>query len=114
MQWDIGVAPLIDDEFNRGKSHIKYMEYAMKHIPVVASDVYPYTHNAREALLCKNSSEWFRKLNQLIRDKKYRHQVSKKTHDHVTADLQYKDKGHLWVEAANSVIKNYKEKHSLV
>lgn len=114
MRWDVGVAPLIDDEFNRGKSHIKYMEYAMKHIPVVASDVYPYTYNAKEALLCRNTVDWYRNLKSLIRDKKYRHQVAKKTRDHVIADLQYKDKGQMWVDTCETVIKNYKEKHNLV
>jgi hypothetical protein len=109
MRWDIGIAPLVDDEFNRGKSHIKYMEYAMKHIPVVASDVYPYTHGAREALLCRNTVDWYRNLKNLIRDKKLRHRLAQRTHEHVINDLQYKDKGHLWLSASESVIKNYKE-----
>ena len=30
--WNVGLAPLIDDEFNRGKSHIKWMEYALSGI----------------------------------------------------------------------------------
>jgi hypothetical protein len=114
MRWDIGVAPLIDDEFNHGKSHIKYMEYAMKHIPVVASDVYPYTRHAKEALLCRNTTDWFQKLHQLIRDKKYRFDTARKIHEHVMSDCQYRDKGQLWVDAAQTVIKNYKEKHNLV
>ena len=42
LKWDIGLAPLIDDQFNRGKSHIKWMEYSMKKIPTIASRVYPY------------------------------------------------------------------------
>jgi hypothetical protein len=107
MKWDIGLAPLIDDDFNRGKSHIKYMEYAMKHIPVVASNVYPYKYNATEALLCSNANDWYRNLKSLIRDKKFRHQTAQKINKHVMAEMQYKDKGQMWIDAAQSVINNY-------
>ena len=107
QRWDIGVAPLIDDEFNRGKSHIKYMEYSMKAIPTVASDVYPYTHNAREAVLCKNVNEWKQKLENLIIDRKLRREIGQKAREHVLSECQYKEHGHEWVDAVSSVIKNY-------
>ena len=107
MPWDIGVAPLIDDEFNRGKSHIKYMEYAMKYIPVVASDTYPYKHNATGAILCRNQTDWYIKLKMLIANKKLRHQTAQKINQHVLDNLQYKDKGQMWIDAAQDVINNY-------
>lgn len=107
MKWDIGLAPLIDDQFNRGKSHIKYMEYAMKRIPTVASDVYPYTHNAREAVLCKNEVEWYQKLTQLIKDKQQRREIGQKAYEHVTTELQYKDHAQEWIDAVESVINNH-------
>lgn len=109
QRWDIGLAPLIDDVFNRGKSHIKYLEYSLKGIPTVASDVYPYTNNAKEAVLCKNVNEWKQKLENLIIDKKLRRETGQKAKQHVLAECQYKDHGHEWVEALTSVIKNYKK-----
>ncbi len=39
---DVGLAPLIDNDFNRSKSNIKYLEYSMAGIPTVASDLTPY------------------------------------------------------------------------
>lgn len=107
QRWDIGLAPLIDDDFNRGKSHIKYLEYSMKAIPTVASDVYPYTYNAREAVLCKNVNEWRQKLENLIIDKKLRREIGQKAKQHVLADCQYKDHGDKWIDALASVIKNH-------
>lgn len=109
MKWDIGIAPLVDDAFNRGKSHIKYMEYSMKKIPTVASDVYPYTHNATEAFLCADLDDWEHTLDMLIKSPEKRPQHGSKAYDSVTQTQQYKDNGHLWVEAANTVIKNYKK-----
>jgi len=106
MRWDIGIAPLIDDVFNRGKSHIKYMEYAMKKIPVVASDVYPYSKNAKHALLAKNPAQFKQRLETLIKDKKYRYELGQKAYEHVTTDLQYKDHAQEWVNAVQSVIEN--------
>lgn len=38
----VGVAPLVDDRFNRSKSWIKPLEYGALGIPCVASDVAPY------------------------------------------------------------------------
>lgn len=105
QRWDIGVAPLIDDEFNKGKSHIKYLEYSMKSIPTIASDVYPYTHNAKEAVFCKNEAEWKQKLEMLIIDKKLRREIGKKAREHVLRDCQYIDKGQMWIDAVSSVIK---------
>ena len=40
--WDLLLAPLIDDEFNRGKSDIKLVDAVAKGIPWVASYVTPY------------------------------------------------------------------------
>ena len=106
QRWDIGLAPLIDDTFNRGKSHIKYLEYSNKSIPTIASDVYPYTHNAKEAVLCRTQGEWNQKLEMLIIDKKLRREIGAKAKQHVLTECQYKDHGHEWIEALESVIKN--------
>jgi len=109
QKWSIGIAPLIDDAFNRGKSHIKYMEYSMKKIPTVASAVYPYSKNAKEALLCKTSQEWYDTLDSLISDKKKRVEIGERAYKHVVAEQQYKDYAYLWEEAIEAVIKSDKK-----
>jgi GT2 family glycosyltransferase/glycosyltransferase involved in cell wall biosynthesis len=40
--WDVAVAPLFDDEFNRFKSDLKYLEYGALGLPAVYSDREPY------------------------------------------------------------------------
>jgi glycosyltransferase involved in cell wall biosynthesis len=40
--WKLGVAPLADTEFNEAKSDLKFLEYTLLGLPVVASDLPPY------------------------------------------------------------------------
>ena len=45
MSWlcvDVGLAPLVDNQFNRCKSHVKYIDYAMAKVAGVYSDLAPY------------------------------------------------------------------------
>jgi glycosyltransferase involved in cell wall biosynthesis len=42
LNWSIGLAPLMDETFNRCKTPTKFIEYTGCGIPVVASNVLPY------------------------------------------------------------------------
>ncbi len=55
---DVGIAPLVDDPFNRNKSCIKYYEYAMTGAVTLASNVLPYSEEV--PLLAKNNQSWWR------------------------------------------------------
>ncbi len=58
---DIGIAPLLDDRFNRNKSCIKYYEYAMSGAVTVASRVLPYSTEV--PITAKNKREaWTQQL----------------------------------------------------
>jgi glycosyltransferase involved in cell wall biosynthesis len=41
-RWDLALAPLVDDRFNRSKSDLKFLEYTALGLPVVVSDVEAY------------------------------------------------------------------------
>ena len=61
LKLDIGIAPLLDDQFNRHKSCIKYYEYAMSGAVTLASHVVPYSTEV--PITAKNNREsWKRKL----------------------------------------------------
>jgi len=74
---DIGLAPLYDNEFNRGKSCLKFYEYASIGTAVLASDVQPYN---KEAMYCakNNIKDWKNKLEKLIVDEKFRKDLAEK------------------------------------
>jgi len=67
--FDIAVAPLVDSTFNRCKSDLKFLEYAACALPVVASNVVPYSLTVRhgeDGLLADNDEEsWFKAVESL-------------------------------------------------
>lgn len=80
--FDIGIAPLLDNEFNRGKSCIKFYEYAATGTVTLASDVEPY--KSEVSYLAKNTAEdWYKKLEKLIVDKDFRDKLQKEQSDWV-------------------------------
>lgn len=89
--FDIAIAPLEDNEFNRGKSNIKYYEYASVGSPTLASDVLPY--NTEVSYLAKNTTkDWYNKLEKLIVDEKFRQELAQKQGDWVKKNRNCNDK----------------------
>lgn len=90
-KWHIGIAPLVNNEFTRGKSHIKWMEYAMLKIPTVASKVYPYEKNITEetGLLAIDGLEFYKHLKTLINNKDLREQIGNNAYNYVCSNLQW-------------------------
>lgn len=75
LRLDIGIAPVMNNEFSRAKSNIKYQEYAINRIPGVFSDVlYGDTViNGVDGIVVQNDPEqWFDKLCYLIDNKDVR------------------------------------------
>jgi glycosyltransferase involved in cell wall biosynthesis len=77
LDFDIGVAPLVDNEFNRSKSPLKAMEYGARGIPVVASNVEPYAkyiEHGVDGFLVKSEHEWGKYIG-MLRDPELRAQM---------------------------------------
>lgn len=75
--FDIGIAPLVDNEFNHGKSCIKYYEYATVGTVTLASDTLPYSDEVNYT--AKNTfKDWYNKLEKLIVDKEFREKLLEK------------------------------------
>jgi len=71
---DVAIAPLKDNRFNACKSCVKYVEYTMTGIPVVASNVTPYKepiNHAINGLLAKDEDEWFSHIEALVSDQEF-------------------------------------------
>lgn len=77
--FDIGLAPLLDNNFNRCKSWIKLAEYNALCIPYVASNVEPYVKYNKlnnGGILCDNQATWESALRYLINEKQTAHSLA--------------------------------------
>lgn len=110
MGWDIGLAPLVDEPFNRCKSHIKWMEYAMYKIPTVASRTFPYykdigaittIQNNKTGFLVRHDTPeyWNTYLEELIENKTLRSEIGKNAYNFVKDNWQWEQHIHKWKQA---------------
>lgn len=60
--FDVGIIPLRPSVFNQSKSDVKFLEYAARQIPVVASNVGPYQEHLYRAQLVDLPHQWERSL----------------------------------------------------
>lgn len=84
MDFDIGIAPLADVEFNRSKSHNKALEYNALGIPVVATDMEPYREyviDGENGFLVSTHQEWHDRINDLIHDEELRITMGKRARE---------------------------------
>jgi glycosyltransferase involved in cell wall biosynthesis len=82
--FDIGLAPVVDNLFNRCKSELKAMEYGAVGLPVIASAVAPYTRyieHGKDGFLVKKSKDWYRYTKQLLEDSELRKKMGEAAQD---------------------------------
>lgn len=66
---DISIAPLADNDFNRSKSNIKWLESTMAGAAFIGSNVYPYEFSVKDGktgYIAKNRNQWLKKMTYLI------------------------------------------------
>ena len=75
---DIGLAPLPDNRFTRGKCGFKVLQYAAAELPVVASPVgvnAQYVHDGVTGFHAANISQWVDKVSKLFENRQLRDQM---------------------------------------
>jgi glycosyltransferase involved in cell wall biosynthesis/SAM-dependent methyltransferase len=76
QSWDLALAPLIDTEFNRGKSAIKLMDYSALGVPIIASSHSEYEKEFAAlpglSFLPNDAESWVQKITFLIENEKER------------------------------------------
>ena len=87
--FDIGIAPLADSEFNKGKSGIKFLDYAALGLAVICSDVDAYRGIVKDGgtgLLVSNDDEaWYAAIHQLITDENLRNRLARAAREELVA-----------------------------
>jgi glycosyltransferase involved in cell wall biosynthesis len=108
LNCDIGLCPLIDNEFNRMKSAIKWMEYSMVGMATIASNIPPYSKvisDKNTGFLCnEDEKEWESALGCAIKDKELREKVAIQAKEEVLKNHNIDTKAHLWADAYEAVL----------
>lgn len=107
--WDIAVAPLADTEINRGKSELKYLEYAALGSPGVYSPVGGYADTVRHGvtgLLATGNDEeaWVRCLLELALDASLREKLRAAAREDVIRRYLLKDRVAEWRDFFHRVL----------
>lgn len=101
LDFDIGLAPLAPNVFNRSKSHIRVLEYAALGIPVIASDEPAYRDTVIDGVtgfLVRYEHEWMSRLRDLANDSGMREEMGTKARQHA-ANWSIADGWRLWETA---------------
>jgi len=80
QSFDIGVMPLFDDDWARGKCGFKIIQYMAVGIPTVASRVgtnVEIIEDGKDGFLAVDKEDWIKKLSLLIEDKNLREKMGK-------------------------------------
>lgn len=105
---DIALAPLEDNEFNRAKSNIKYLEYSISRIPGVYSDITPYSSSINSGVngfLAKDDpTDWYKKTILLIENDKLRNDMVNNAFNDVVFDYALQKKYYLWYDLYCSLL----------
>lgn len=78
QSFDIGIYPLRDDPFTRGKCGFKCQQYMAVGIPTVSSPVggvTDFVEEGRNGFFARNEDEWVEKLSRLIEDPELRRRI---------------------------------------
>lgn len=114
--FDIGIAPLKDTDFNSCKSNIKFLEYSTIGIPTVCSrvDAYDCVENNRTGISIKTGgakhSRWYKALKRLVQDEELRKEMSACAKDFVLNDYNLEKQGYLYSMVYTGIIEKYPRK----
>ena len=107
LDLDIGLCPIADDMFGRGKSNLKMLEYGAYNVPSVCSKIADGPYNAPhgtdldfvDRVLCDNDSDdWYSKTKELIVDETKRREIGVNARRTVEEIYNIELTGKLWAE----------------
>ena len=102
---DINLAPLEESLFNNAKSENKWMEAGLVSVPTIASNVgaFKVIVNNVDGILCQNNEEdWYKNLEDLIKDESLRKRLGKAANKRVMKEYVATYSGYKYAEFIKS------------
>jgi len=104
---DIGIMPLFDNEFERGKCGLKLLEYMSVSIPVLASPVgvnSKIVEHGASGYLCENEEDWIKYLSLLIENPDLRLKLGRHGRARVESEYSLVKAADQWVHVIDSIL----------
>lgn len=86
LGFDIALAPLKDNEFNRCKSNLRWLEMSALKIPTVCSNVEPFKKSVisdSTGMIANTPEEWIQAISELVEHKVLRESIGKNAYNYV-------------------------------
>ncbi len=86
FKFDIGIAPLEDNNFNRGKSNLRWLEYSALKVPCVASPLPDFSRSIEQGktgFLAHDLEAWSKHLEELIQSADLRRDMGRQAYQSV-------------------------------
>lgn len=103
LKFDIAVAPILDNQFNLGKSDIKWQEMTRAGAAVVASDIGPYK-NHKAVLVDNTMNAWYWALKELVDDVVQRKQLVRDAQAELRKNYRIEDHWQIYKELFERVV----------
>lgn len=111
--WDIVIAPLENNKFNKAKSAIKMVEAGSIRKPCLATSIDNYDmfcdfpgYKELKWQLCMSDFQWGDKLKELIRNESLRKELGDAMHSNVSQNYNIATQTWRWSEAAEMALRN--------
>jgi glycosyltransferase involved in cell wall biosynthesis len=105
----VGVMPLVDDSYTKGKCAFKIIEYGAFGIPSVASDVganHEVVIQDKTGFLVNSDFEWEHSLSKLLTDSELRLKMGSLARDHIKSKYSLDSQISVWVNLIQEVIES--------
>lgn len=114
IDWDIGIAPLQNNNINNSKSEIKYLEYSSWGLAGVYSDVGPYSRvvdSHDNGILIKNNShdEWVNAIIELIENDELYNKIRRNAFEFVNEHYSLENFIELWIAQISNLLSSNKQ-----
>ena len=111
VNFDIALAPLCDNDFNRAKSNLRVLEYASARYSVVCSPVEPYNcFTNKEVIFAKEEEEWYNAIEKLVNDSNLREKLALTLYNRCKKEYNIKSNYIIWIKALKDIEKKFKKK----
>ncbi len=101
---DVGLAPLVGDDFDRAKSELHWLEYTCAGVPTVAQRLmrpapYDVIRDGTDGLVAKNTDEWTRAVRRLVESPALRADLVAAARERVAGEYDYRIRVAEWADA---------------